>query len=105
MAPDVIKEVIRERIRRGYLPRQHTIELWQGGASFGHICDGCGATVASNDPMFLLCGENWRLIRFHLECYKAWDYEKTHEVGIIEEAGQSTHTLAFAFGMAPMDPQ
>ena len=82
MVSDVVRNRIRHRIARGHLPRQHTIELWQGGASFGHVCDGCGAAIASNEPMFLLCGENWSLIRFHLDCYQVLDCEKTHEVGV-----------------------
>ena len=83
---DVVRERIRHRIKRGFLPRTDTIELWQGGASFGHLCDGCGAVIATNDPMCLLCGENWSLIRFHLDCYQVWDFEM-HEVGIVEQTG------------------
>jgi hypothetical protein len=85
MALDDVRPLIRHRIERGYLPRQHTTELWQGGASFGHACDGCGATIATNEPMFLLCGENWSLIRFHLACYQIWNDEKTDEVAIVEQ--------------------
>jgi hypothetical protein len=85
MAPDALKELVRQRIKHGYLPRKHTIELWHGGASFGHVCDGCGATIASNEPMCLLCGENWSLIRFHLDCHQVWEYEKRHEVGLVEQ--------------------
>jgi hypothetical protein len=77
MASDAVKEVIRERIRRGHLPRKYTVELWQGGASFDHICDGCGAAIAPNEPMGLLCGENWSLMRFHLDCFQVWNSEKS----------------------------
>ena len=90
MVPDVVRNLIRHRIAQGYLPRQHTIDLWHGGASFGHVCDGCGATIASNDVMFLLCGENWSLIRFHIDCYQVWDFEKAHEVGIVEQTQPDT---------------
>src|SRR5262245_36072115 len=84
MAPNDVRHVIRHRIERGYLPRQHTTELWQGGARFGRACDGCGATIATNEPLFLLCGENWSLIRIHLACYHIWNYEKADEVAIVE---------------------
>jgi hypothetical protein len=77
MVPDVVRDLIRHRIALGYLPRNHTIELWQGGASFGHRCDGCGAIIASNDPMCLPCGEDWSLTRFHLDCFEAWDSERS----------------------------
>ena len=77
MVPDVVRERIRHRIKCGFLPRTHTIELWQGGASFGHLCDGCGAAIATNDPMCLLCGEDWSLTRFHLDCYQIWDSERS----------------------------
>jgi len=86
MAPDALKELIRDRIKCGYLPREHTIELWQGGASFGHVCDACGAAIASNDPMGLLCGDNWSLIRFHLDCFKVWAFERNREADVEQTA-------------------
>jgi len=72
-------EGVRQRIRQllglGWLPRNHTIELWRG-ASFGHACDGCGSPIAVNDRACLLCGEDWRLFRFHLDCFQIWDAER-----------------------------
>lgn len=85
VAPRTIRELIRHRIKSGLLPRTHTIELWQGGASFGHICDGCGADIASNDPMCLLCGEDWSLTRLHLNCFQVWDSETIVEPGTTQK--------------------
>jgi len=83
MVPDAIQQRIRHQIERGYLPRNHTIELWRG-VSFGHVCDGCGAAIESNDPVCLLCGEDWTLIRFHLDCFRAWELEKSDLAGATE---------------------
>jgi hypothetical protein len=72
MVPDGVRELIRARIAKGRLPCSHTIELWCG-VSAGQRCDGCGVPIIVNDQMYLLCGEDWRLFRFHLECFQIWD--------------------------------
>jgi len=75
MALDVVRQRIRHRIEDGRLPRDRTIELWRG-AGFGHTCDGCGLTITTADRMSLICADDWRAVRFHVECFQIWDTER-----------------------------
>ena len=75
VAPDVVKELIRDRITKGNLPRHHTIELWDG-AGLGQICDGCGQTIGINERMSLICADDWRAVRFHHACFEVWENER-----------------------------
>ena len=76
MVPDVVRQLIRHRIEEGRLPRERTIELWQS-PGFGQTCDGCGATITTAETMCLICGDDWRAIRFHRGCFEAWDAERS----------------------------
>jgi len=78
MVPDVVRQLIRYRIEDGRLPRERTIELWHG-AGFGQICDGCDLPISTNDGMTLLCSEDWKAIRFHDDCFHAWNAERAHK--------------------------
>ena len=70
----VRQHIIRQRLRAGYLPHEHTIELWHG-PGFGQSCDGCGALIAHADGMCLMCAEDWRTIRLHDDCFLLWEEE------------------------------
>jgi len=72
---DGARQLIRQRIQAGQLPRDHTIELWQG-PGFGQPCDGCGLAIMSANQMSLVCAEDWRLIRLHAACFALWDEER-----------------------------
>ena len=74
MDNSVRQVIIRKRLQAGQLPREHTIELWHG-PGFGQICDGCGAPIQHVDGMCLMCGEDWRAIRLHDECFFLWEEE------------------------------
>jgi len=56
-------------------PRDRTIELWHGD-SFGHTCNGCGLTIATAHKMSLICADDWRVLRFHADCFQVWDAER-----------------------------
>jgi hypothetical protein len=75
MAIDLVRHVIRRRIQAGSLPCHRTIELWQA-FGFGQICDACGVAITSSDWMYLICGDHWRAIRLHEECFVIWQDEK-----------------------------
>jgi hypothetical protein len=75
MVPDAVRHLIRHRIEDGHLPRDRTIELWHGDG-FGHTCDGCGLTIATADRMSLICADDWRAFRFHVDCFQVWDAER-----------------------------
>jgi hypothetical protein len=75
MVPDAVRQLIRHLLEDGRLPRDRTIELWQGD-SFGHTCDGCGLAIATADKMSLICADDWRAFRFHVDCFQVWDSER-----------------------------
>ena len=75
MVPEAVRQLIRRAIEDGRLPRDRTIELWHGD-SFGHTCDGCGLTIATADKMSLICADDWRVLRFHADCFQVWDAER-----------------------------
>jgi len=70
-----VRQLIRQRIQAGQLPRDHTIELWHG-AGLGQICDGCTQAITMAERMSLLCAADWRLVRLHAECFALWDEER-----------------------------
>jgi len=75
MTSDLVRQHIRQRLRDGRLPRDHTIELWRG-LSVGHTCDACGDPIAVTDLLCLICSEDWRPIRVHECCLELWDDER-----------------------------
>jgi hypothetical protein len=83
--PDGARQRIRQLIQVGWLPRDHTLEVWRG-ASVGQRCDGCGVPIEVNDRMCLLCGEDWKLFRFHLNCFQIWDSERNAEADVEQTA-------------------
>jgi hypothetical protein len=75
MVPEAVRQLIRRAIEDGRLPRDRTIELWHGD-SFGHTCNGCGLTIATAHKMSLICADDWRVLRFHADCFQVWDAER-----------------------------
>ena len=75
MTSDPVRQQIRQRLRDGRLPRDHTIELWRGHAS-GQMCDACGDPITATDLMCLMCSNDWRGIRMHECCLELWDDER-----------------------------
>jgi hypothetical protein len=75
MDPNVVRDLIRQRILDGRLPRTPLIEL-----GYGHgirkICDGCGAIIEMNQTMTVrMSGDDWRTVRLHDDCFQIWDTE------------------------------
>jgi hypothetical protein len=75
MAPDVVRQLIRDRIDNGSLPCHRTIELWQT-PGFGQTCDGCDLAITTTDWMYLICADEWRAMRLHEDCFAVWEEEK-----------------------------
>jgi hypothetical protein len=75
MTPDVARQLIRDRIEKGSLPRDRTIELWHA-LGFGQTCDGCGLAITTTDWMCLICADDWSAIRLHEECFVLWRDER-----------------------------
>jgi hypothetical protein len=75
MTPDVVRQLIRDRIDNGSLPCDRTIELWHS-LGFGQTCDGCGLAITTTDWMYLICADDWRAIRLHEDCFVLWEEDK-----------------------------
>jgi hypothetical protein len=76
MDPTVLRDLIRQRLNDGRLPRTPLIELGHGHG-IGQDCDACGATIAWNQRMTVrICADDWRTLRFHDDCFQLWDTEQ-----------------------------
>jgi len=75
MAAEGVRLLIRERLQRGRLPRERTIELWHG-PGLGQTCDGCGLSITMADSMSLMCADEWRVVRLHEDCFVLWEEER-----------------------------
>ena len=74
MVSDAVRQLIRQRIQDGRLPREGSIAWWHG-AGFGRPCDGCGMPIVTGNMMGLMRADDWRSIRFHEDCFRVWDTE------------------------------
>ena len=76
MDPTLLRELIRQRIQDGRLPRTPLIELGHG-QGIGQACDACGSIIAQNQRMTVrMSADDWRTLRFHDDCFQMWDTEK-----------------------------
>jgi hypothetical protein len=73
---DGARQLIRQRIQTGHLPRGgRTIEVWRG-PGFEQTCDGCGRTITHAHTMRLICADDWRAVRLHDDCFLLWEDER-----------------------------
>ena len=76
MDPSLLREVIRQRIQDGRLPRTPLIELGHG-RGVGQACDACGSIIEKKQRMTVrMSADDWRTLRFHDECFQIWDMER-----------------------------
>jgi len=76
MDPTFLRDLIRQRIHDGRLPRTPLIELGHGHG-IGKACDGCGSAIAKNQRMTVrMSADDWRTLRFHVDCIQISDTEK-----------------------------
>jgi hypothetical protein len=76
MDAGVRRQLIKQRIQQGSLPRDQLIELGHG-LGVGLACDGCGETIASDERMTVrIASSDWGTMRLHDECFQIWDIER-----------------------------
>ena len=75
MEANGLRQLIRQRLQAGLLPRDHTIELWHG-PGLGQTCDGCSRTITPADRLSLVCADDWKVMRLHEGCFVVWDEER-----------------------------
>lgn len=72
-----MRQVIRERIKDGRLPRGPLTELGFGHG-VGQFCDGCGEAITRNQRTTLRVSTGgWKTFRLHDECFQIWDAERS----------------------------
>jgi len=77
MSDDVIRMLIRQRIRDGRLPRNRVVELGYG-SGIGQQCDACGTAIEPDQLMTVrICADDWRTILLHADCFQIWDAERS----------------------------
>ena len=76
MDETLLRDLIRQRLNDGRLPRTLLIELGHGHG-IGKTCDGCGSTIAWSERMTVrISVDDWRTLRLHEDCFEVWDTEK-----------------------------
>ena len=76
MDETLLRDLIRQRLNDGRLPRTLLIELGHGHG-IGKTCDGCGSTIAWSERMTVrISADDWRTLRLHEDCFEVWDTEK-----------------------------
>ena len=77
MSDEVIRQLIRQRINDGRLPRHRLIEVFYG-SGVGQECDACSGLIEQDQRMTVrICSEDWRTIRLHDDCFQIWDVERS----------------------------
>jgi hypothetical protein len=80
MDATLLRDLIRQRIHDGRLPRTLLIELGHGHG-IGTACDGCGSIIVWNQRMTVrMNADDWRTIRLHHDCFQIWDIERAVDV-------------------------
>jgi hypothetical protein len=78
----LLRQVIRQRIQDGRLPRTPLIELGHG-LGIRQACDACGSIIAKNQRMTVrISADDWRTLRLHDDCFQIWDTERPLDVRV-----------------------
>jgi RNase P subunit RPR2 len=76
MDATLIRQLIQRRLWDGRLPHENSVEL-SCGPGTRQTCDGCGTPILPRETMTVrVDAEDWREMRFHLECFEIWDDER-----------------------------
>jgi len=67
-------ERIRQKLRAGALPRRRQSKTWRGTGS-ARICMACDRIIARDDTEIECDDLEGRPLRFHKECFEAWETE------------------------------
>jgi hypothetical protein len=67
---------LRQKLRSGALPRDRTSRTWVGPGS-ARTCMACDQNIARDDIEVECDAGDGRPLRFHKECFDAWDEERT----------------------------
>jgi hypothetical protein len=71
----LVRQRVRELLRRVEIPRGTPVSLWAGSASKLQCC--CCAEIIKTGVEFELAFVDAQSLRFHLRCYEIWEEERT----------------------------
>jgi hypothetical protein len=75
MSDDIVRQLIRQRVNDGRLPRSRMVELGPASGG-GRECDGCGAAFEADHRLTVrMAVEDWRTVRLHDDCFRIWEAE------------------------------
>jgi hypothetical protein len=76
MDEDLARQLIRQKLREGRLPRSRAVNIWAAPGA-GQACDGCGMPIAPNEQIVWgIATRDGMSIQFHEDCYQIWDGER-----------------------------
>ena len=70
---------LRQKLRSGALPRRRRAKTWMGPGS-ARRCQACDQIIARDDTEVECDDPEGRPLRFHKECFDAWETER--EAGV-----------------------
>ena len=70
--PDVVRALIRQKIRLGRLP-VHSVPILMGGPGGGGTCSACGGFLTMTRLVMALPESDGNPNRVHADCYLVWD--------------------------------
>jgi hypothetical protein len=72
--PDELLDIIRGKVLRGDLPKEHCRMTWYAPGTGGH-CAACDLPVLVEEVEVECDLPRGGTMRFHLRCYQAWSEE------------------------------
>ena len=76
MDKTLVQELVRRRITNRRLPLGRAVGVREMSGE-GQPCDACDVPITRGETLVLaIVSLEWKSVRFHLDCYRAWDAER-----------------------------
>jgi hypothetical protein len=72
----LVQELVRRRITNRRLPLGRAVGVREMSGD-GQPCDACDVPITRGETLVLaIVSLEWKSVRFHMDCYRAWDAER-----------------------------
>src|SRR5262245_33745662 len=72
----LVQELVRRRITNRGLPRGRAVGVREMSGD-GRPCDVCEVPITGGETLVMaIVSLEWKFVRFHIDCYSAWDAER-----------------------------
>lgn len=79
MDQHVVRELIRRRLREHRLPLERAAGFRETRGD-GRPCDACDEPIGPHERgVMVMVSLEWLSVRFHVDCYKAWEVERREQ--------------------------